>query len=204
MSLSRRRPSDDQPSSVEDRRRAAEREAARLRGEQYAEVIDLAAPWSPGAPLPHVVSDGQNAYVVCLAHDPDPAWDGTYTTGRSPDDREEVPILVLELGGCRELRVGGPNDEALQGHPLWGRGLVVYAAHEVHNSEWIASAIRVNSVHPYHSDAAFAGLHHYLFAFHDDMVEALAHSLEVTVRQGTLSSVLQEVMLEMTSGNNDD
>jgi hypothetical protein len=37
---------------------------------------------------------------------------------------------------------------------LHGKGLRFYAAHEVRNSLWLEEHIRVNSVHPQHSDAA--------------------------------------------------
>lgn len=34
-----------------------------------------------------------------------------------------VAIVVTETRGCSQIRFGGPNDEALSGQPLYGRGL---------------------------------------------------------------------------------
>ena len=55
----------------------AERDLADGRGEQYAREIDIGPRWDTGAPLPHLVSNGSRAFVVCLADQPDPHWDGT-------------------------------------------------------------------------------------------------------------------------------
>jgi len=132
-----------------EQRLQAERDLAAARGEQYAQVIDIG-----------------------------PDWDGTYVTMVSPADQHSSIFVVLELWGCQEIRFGGPNDEAIAGHPLHGRGLAGYRAHEVLSSEWIEEAIRVNSVHPHHSGAPFRQLHHYALLFHDEMVEALARGIE--------------------------
>ncbi|HEY5990341.1 MAG TPA: hypothetical protein VIV12_28735, partial [Streptosporangiaceae bacterium] len=168
----------------------AERELAAARGEQYAQVIDIGPRWDTGAPLPHLVSNGSRAFVMCLADQPDPRWDGTYVTVVSPDDTHPSLFVVIELWGCAEVRVGGPNDEAIAGHPLHGKGLAGYRAHEVVNSAWIEDAIRVNSVHPHHSDAPFRQLHHYVLLFHDEMLEALADGIEARLTQGTMREIL--------------
>jgi hypothetical protein len=61
------------------------------------------------------------------------------------------------------------------------------------NSAWIEEAIRVNSVHPSHSDAPFRELRHYALLFHDEMVEALAMSIESQVVRGTMRAILQDL-----------
>lgn len=43
----------------------AERDLAAARGEQYAKVIDIGPRWDIGAPLPHLISNGSRAFVVC-------------------------------------------------------------------------------------------------------------------------------------------
>jgi hypothetical protein len=68
-------------------------------------------------------------------------------------DQTPSLFVVIELSGCHDIRLGGPNDDAMDGHPLYGKGLAAYEAHEVLNSEWIEQAIKVNSVHPQHSAA---------------------------------------------------
>ena len=62
------------------------------------------------------------------------------------------------------------------------------------NSRWIEEAIKVNSVHPHHSDAPFRRLHHYALLFHDEMLEALALDVESRLVNGTL----REVMASLT------
>jgi len=156
-------------------------------------------PWSYGAPLPHLVANGHTTYVVCYPKVDDPSWDGTTVTVRSPADSAEVQMLVVALEGCFETRLGGPNDEALNGHHLYPLGLDSYGVYEVHNSSWIEEAIAVNSVHPHHSDAPFRALHHYVLVFQDEMVEALATSITVDERLGTMRSVLTNLIDQFTS-----
>lgn len=171
----------------------AERDLAAARGEQYAQVIDIDLRWDTGAPLPHLVSNGSRAFIVCFASQLDPDWDGTYVTVVSPADENPSLFVVIELWGCHDVRLGGPNDEALHGHPLYGKGLAGYQAHEVLNSAWIEEAIKVNSVHPQHSDTPFRQLHHYVLLFHDEMAEALAAGIEARLVQGTMRAILSEL-----------
>jgi hypothetical protein len=56
------------------------------------------------------------------------------------DDKEQ--IALVEFQRCYAHRLGGPNDEVVTGHPLYGRGLQAYAAHRVINSPWIAQEKR--------------------------------------------------------------
>jgi hypothetical protein len=171
----------------------AERELAAARGEQYAQVIDIGPRWDAGAPLPHLVSNRSRAFVACRAGQPVPSWDGTRVRLVSPADEAPSLFVVIELRGCAEVRFGGPNDEARPGHPLHGKGLAGYRAHEVVNSAWIEQAIKVNSVHPHHSDAPFRRLHHYVLLFHDEMLEALARGIESRLVEGTTRSVLADL-----------
>jgi len=85
----------------------AERDLAAARGEPYAQVIDIDPRWDAGAPLPHLLSNGSRAFVVCRADQPDPDWDGTYATVVSPADPHPSLLVVLELRGCREIRSAG-------------------------------------------------------------------------------------------------
>src|SRR5918996_658928 len=67
------------------------------------------------------------------------------TTRRSmssgvPRAREDIPeeeVVVVQFGGVRALMFGAPNDEALHGHPLAGRGLDAYSAYRVEQSSWV-------------------------------------------------------------------
>ena len=112
----------------------AERQLAAARGEPWAEPIDLAAQWDTGAPLPHLVSNGSAAVLICYASAVDPNWDGTYATVVSPTDAMPAQLLEFTFGRCHATKFGGPNDEVISGHPLFGRGFEPYEPHIVHNS----------------------------------------------------------------------
>src|SRR5438045_758107 len=127
---------------------AAEREVARIAGDQYAVELNFALPWSTGAPLPHLLANGHRTYLLFYLANPDPGWDGTQVRVVDPAADEPEPLGVVEFHRVHSVKLGGPNDEAIQGHQLHGKGLRTYAAHQRINSRWIAEAERVNSVHP--------------------------------------------------------
>jgi hypothetical protein len=171
----------------------AERKLAAADGEQYAQVIDIGPRWDTGAPLPHLISNGSRAFVVCRAHQPDPHWDGTCVTMVSPADTHPSLLVVIEMWGCSDIRLGGPSDEAISGHPLHDKGLAGYQAHKVFNSAWIEERIKVHSVHPQHSEAPFRELHHYALLFHDEMLEVLAEGIESRAVEGTMRGILESL-----------
>jgi len=74
-----------------------------------------------------------------------------------------------------------------------------YRVHEVHNSEWLDNVIRVNAVHPLHSDEPFRRLHHYVLPFHDEMIEALGQNIQATRVVGTFRSVLIDLVNRMVA-----
>jgi hypothetical protein len=154
----------------------AERHLARVRGEQYAEPLDLGVRWDIGAPLPHVVSDSWRTIVIFHRPEPDPDWDGTYVRIVHAGQTTPSALGLVEFTGVYLTTFGGLNDEAIDGHPLSGRGLVAYQAHLVHNSSWIAEAERANSVHPQHRGGWYQQYNHYILCFHDETFECIAKS----------------------------
>ena len=170
----------------------AERELAAARGEPWAEPIDLGVEWDVGAPLPHLVSNGSTAVLLCHASITDPNWDGTYVTVVSPTDPEPSSLLQFTFERCHAIKFGGPNDEVLHGHPLSSRGLDGYRPHIVHNSQWISEEERINSVHESHRGGWHQSLRHYFFVFHDEMFEALAHEVRVERVHGVLLDRIQQ------------
>lgn len=75
--------------------------------------------------------------------------------------------------------------------------LVGCRTHEVVNTAWIEDAIRVNSVHPNHSDAPFRELHHFARLFYDEMLQALAHGIEARLTQGTLRANVADLTVSL-------
>jgi len=70
---------------------------------------------------------------------------------------------------------GSPSDETVSGHPLAQRGLGPYGVFEVRNSSWIRALEQMNRVHPNHNASRFGALRHFVFTFHDNMFECVAH-----------------------------
>lgn len=169
---------------------SAERQLAAARHQAWAEPLDLGVMWDAGAPLPHVVSNGSSALLVCHAAVVDPHWDGTYVNVVSPTDQTPTDMLEFTFAGCHAVKIGGPNDEALHGHPLYSRGLDGYRPYLIYNSEWIAEQDAISTVHERHLGGRHERLNHYFFVFHDEVFEALAQSVSVRAIRATLAECL--------------
>ncbi len=90
---------------------------------------------------------------------------------------------------------GGPNGEALRGHPLHARGLGPYAMYEVLESSWLRAMERMNRVHPFHRPAMFEGHRHFIFTFHDTPLELLAEGVKsVTIFDATTHDRMAELV----------
>jgi hypothetical protein len=146
----------------------AERTAAQASDGEYAEPLELEIRWNAGAPRPLVFSSGSHAFALFYRDVPRAAH----------ENGPPVPAVgAIELVWVRSIKFGGPNDETLSGHPLFGKGLEFYAAHEVRNSRWIEEEEKINSVHPYHRGGWRDSLRHYIFTFHDETLECLAREI---------------------------
>jgi len=172
---------------------AAERELARVRGEPYADPLDLGLRWDTGAPIPHVISGSGRTFVIFLRLEPDPDWDGTYVRVVSPGDPAPAALGLVEFTGAYLTSFGGLNDEALAGHPLSGRGLTAYRAFVVRNSAWIAQAEQHNSVHPCHRVGWHDHYNHYVLTFHDETFECIARSWRAEAMHCSLAEAIVAV-----------
>jgi hypothetical protein len=167
--------------AAHERRIVGERDVARLKGEQYADRLDLGVRIDIGAPTPRVISDTWNTLVVFYLGEPDPNWDGTYATLVDPGDPSPAAVGLIHFTGAYLTKFGGLNDEAIHGHPLYGRGLEAYRAHVVHNSTWIDEAEKANSVHPDHRPGWHDQYTHFVISFHDEMFECIANGWHAEV-----------------------
>lgn len=183
--------------NAHDRCMEAERDLGRSLGEECAVEIPWPAPWDIGAPLPFVVAATGRTFVVYHRKEDDPNWDGSYAHVVDPETQEQRPIAVVEFRRCLVHKFGAPNDEAIDGHRLTGRGLVAYRAHTVERSRWLAENESINSVHARHSPEAFAKYTHYVLAFHDETFECLAHGFEVRTYVASFSEALQRCASEV-------
>jgi len=123
-----------------------------------------------GAPCPILLASDTKTYLI-------------YYTPLDKDTLESDVVLV-EFKGCIDTMFGGSNDEALNGHPLYSRGLTFYSAHEVLKSSWIKICEKMNSVHPYHDRKFFYKKKHYIITFHDDMFECIADEYTYKIFKG--------------------
>ena len=153
-------------------------------------AIDLGVRWDIGAPSPHLVQSESRTFLTFFLHDPDPAWDGTWVTVVDPAGDQVRSIGVIEWLGCDGAVLGGLNDEAMHGHPLYSRGLGEYKAFEVQASQWVSELERANSVHPHHRPEEYAQLRHYLLGFHDSTFECIARAFASYSTRSSMSAVL--------------
>jgi hypothetical protein len=83
-------------------------------------------------------------------------------------------FALITFRGGYGIREGGPNDETLDGHPLYRYGLKHYSIHRVENSPWLQQLERQNSVHPDHSAERFlSGKAHFVFALKEQTIECV-------------------------------
>jgi hypothetical protein len=88
---------------------------------------------------------------------------------------EDERFAVIELHLCHYLVYGHPNDESLQGHPLFGMGLDFYTVHRVKDSSLITLLERRNAGHPRHDKERFLSEKvHYVITFQDATLEFVA------------------------------
>lgn len=176
-----------------------ERQLAAAKQEEYAEPCGFPLKWDAGAPMPHLMVSDNKALLAFLLSEPDPAWDGSYVTIKSPADAHPEPLGLVEFNGCISAKLGAPNDEVFNGHPLWGRGLEGYQAQRVVNSRWVKQLEAINSVHSYYSPERWQDLFHFVFWFHDSTFECVAESFEVTTHRTSMKALLRQMVEQLTS-----
>jgi hypothetical protein len=114
-----------------------------------------------GAPMPVVLAE-ENLLLF-----------GYYLPG-APRDRKSDACVIVSVELYRAVRFGYPNDEALSGHRYAAIGLLAYRAYEVLDSEWIRELKLANRSHPNHSDRTFEHDRHFIFTFHDSVLEFIS------------------------------
>ena len=146
---------------------------------ERAEVVEIEGlEWSAGAPIPVVVA---SEYRTLFAF-----------------ETREARIQTAEFIGCTCVRFGFPNDEVLDGHPLWGRGLTFYRAHEVIDSTWLADLRAIESVHDQAPETPFAESSHFVLTFHDSTLEAVARRIALGNAYETVADALAAMSSAVT------
>ena len=102
---------------------------------------------------------------------------------------ETIALVVFERPSIHTF--GPPNDEAFSGHRLSSKGLKLYGAYEIHNSQWISQLEKMNAVHPYHvKDRFLEGKRHFILTFHDSTFECVARNYSFKIGNGSIKSAL--------------
>jgi hypothetical protein len=139
-----------------------------------------------GSPSPQIFANEGGLLLAYLVQSEPPYW--------GPGAKPEAYAIVRFERPQAHL-FGPPNDEAINGHPLYAKGLGPYARYRVLNSPWIRSLEQMNSVHPRHEPGRYRHLSHYIFTFHDSTFECIARNLQVQIFQ-TKEAVAAEITSE--------
>lgn len=149
-----------------------------------------------GAPLPSLVADEHTLFVCYLLEARAPDWDGSTIRMLDVDSAGE-PTVVLKVRPCWAHLFGPPNEEAIAGHRLAKLGLEPFSAFEVTGSAWIADLERANRVHRHHDRTPFDRLRHFIFTFHDSVLEFVSEDFEVTITLGSVRETLRRLVDEL-------
>jgi hypothetical protein len=134
-----------------DRELELERALADARGEEHAVPFDLGLSCSFTAPEVELYWDRSDAYLACCLN-----------------DREVDALGLVRFVSCDRLSIGPPGSDIpgrFDEHRLFGKGLMRWNAHRVVNSRWADPR---------------GTQQHYLFAFHEEMLEAVAQDVVVS------------------------
>jgi hypothetical protein len=167
----------------------AERALSLAKGEEVAVACDWAYLWDPNDPSPHVLSSALRAYLIYKVNE----WKLSEVSPYSSSENTiaEPVIALVEFTHCDAHRFSNINEEVLTGHPLWGKGLDLYGAHEVIHSQWLAEVQRINMVHKHYNPQQCERLKHYLLIFRDNIFECLADGYKIEVLQDSLEHVTE-------------
>jgi hypothetical protein len=134
--------------------------------------FDLGVTWQPNAPSAILVADDLGK--TALALEP------------HPDDFDRRGVVIV-WNGTRSACLTEPNDEAISGHRLYGKGLSkVLWAGLVRDSQAIEALERQNRVHPHHDPSRFDRLAHYVILSKECIAEVVAEAVEVQRIEGTM------------------
>lgn len=130
---------------------------------ERARALDLPhLQWDVGAPMPVLIANGPRTLVAYYLSEP----------GGGLQE-----VQTVEFVGCTTVMFGFPNDEVLDGHRLYERGLEDYRAHVVEESAWVEELREIERHHYASPEVPFADSKHYVLVFHDEVLEAVAMDL---------------------------
>lgn len=167
-----------------------ERESAAAKGEEHAIPLEFPAKWDIGAPMPHLLTNDHKCLLIFYLSETTSEWDGTVVSVVDPSSDAPASLALVEFDLCTSAKLGAPNDEVFEGHPLSGKGQAGYAAQEVVNSRWIAEIEAINSVHVGYDPSNWRDARHFIFWFHDSTFECIARSFKIELHNESLPDLL--------------
>lgn len=159
--------------------------------DRIRELSDVSLP-SADTPSPLILADESSLGVSYITKPSVGQADGP---SRPPAD--EVVVVVFRQ--CYASHFGVPNDEAFSTHPLADRGLQPYGAFEVESSSWIRGLELRNRSHPRHDPQVFQQLRHWVWTFHDSVLECAAQSYTAVNVQGRPDNQLPRMLALLRS-----
>lgn len=149
-----------------------------LESDERVVRVDLRVVWDAGAPCPQLIRSEDRTFLAFFCPN------DTFGPGRGlrivePHDEPSGRVAIIEWQQCIASLAGWPNDEVLNGHRLWPKGLAEIGVHtpvEVMGSQWIAELEMRNRIHPRHTSSLFEGMRHFVLPFKDSTFECVARS----------------------------
>lgn len=143
-----------------------------------------------GAPTPFLLSNEHRLSLIYYLQEDNPSFDGSTVKVVTPESQGLCGIVTFEY--YYAYKFGPPNDEAIEGHPLYKMGLEPYSTYSVSNSSWIKELKNMNSVHLHHDDKQFQKYKHYIWTFHDTTFECVAEQYSFEISHGSILTLAQE------------
>lgn len=175
--------------------RNLQREIAKSNSEMYAYPLDIPLSLDSCTPYPYFFCAEHEAYLVIES-----GWNGSTTVDSSylpSTDLETIQnslYVVIKFEGFCQAKVGGPNDEVFDGHPLSKKGLEIYRINKVENSSWIKEVQEVNKVHRGYREENWKSYNHYIFYFHDTSYECIARYFKLEFTDLPLNEILSNIV----------
>lgn len=138
---------------------------------EHVDTLELGVTWDPNDPSAVLLSDDTGRAVLAL---------------RPHHDDADARCVVVVWRGVRFSSLSDPNDEAVSGHRLYGRGLSeVLWAGSVRDSTLVAALEQQNQVHPHHQASRFGRLQHHVLLTKECVAEVVAEDVAVSRVEGT-------------------
>jgi hypothetical protein len=161
--------------------------------DRVRELTDVPFP-SSDTPQPLVLADESTLVVAYVT---EKASTGQADGSGTPSADEAAAIVVFRQ--CYASHFGQPNDAAFVSHPLADRGLQPYGAFEVESSTWLQGLEMRNRGHPHHDPRLFQQLRHWVWTFHDSVLECGAVSYAALEAQGPPEDLLPRMLVLLRS-----